>query len=175
MDGSITPNARGVLVSGLYGAGKSTVVEEIADCLERADISYAALDLDWLWWFGVPGLERPEATRVLFHNLASVADAYLEAGVTRFAMAWSLRDPSDLTGLRASVPFPVRVVELTVPLSLIELRLGTAVATGREDDLREARRWHRQGLGVGLGDIQVANDRPVRHVAHDILDWLDWQ
>ncbi len=175
MSGSVKPNACGVLVSGLYGAGKSTVVEDIAALLEDAAAPYGALDLDWLWWFNVPGLQRPEALAVLFDNLASVADAYLEAGVTRFLMAWSLRDPSDLTGLRATLPFPVKVVELNVALSLIEDRLSTAITAGREDDLREARRWWHEGLGVGLGDIQISNDRPVRQVASDILDWLGWQ
>jgi adenylylsulfate kinase-like enzyme len=38
----------GVLINGVYGCGKSTVAAEIADQLERQEISYAALDLDWL-------------------------------------------------------------------------------------------------------------------------------
>ncbi len=77
-------DAGGVVISGLYGSGKSTVVEEIAHLLEHAAVPYAALDLDWLWWFEVPGMEREEALRVLSGNLTSVVDAYLDAGVTRF-------------------------------------------------------------------------------------------
>jgi hypothetical protein len=111
---------------------------------------------------------------VLSANLASVVGTYLDAGVTRFVMAWSLRDPSDVDALRAALPFPVKVVELTVPLPLIEQRLSGAVTAGRMADLREARRWSHQGLGTGLGDVQIDNDRPVREVAVEILTWLGW-
>jgi hypothetical protein len=67
------------------------------------------------------------------------------------------------------------VVELTVPLSVIEERLGLAVTAGRADDLEEARRRHAAGIGVGLGDVQIDGDRPVSTVAGDVLDWLGWR
>ncbi len=35
-----------VLITGVYGSGKTSVVEEIADVLERRGVPYAALDLD---------------------------------------------------------------------------------------------------------------------------------
>lgn len=164
----------GVIVSGLYGSGKSTVVEEIADVLEGAAVPYGALDLDWLWWFDVPEYSRLDALRVLSGNLTAVTGAYLDAGVTRFVMAWSLRDLSDVARIRAALRFPVKVVELTVPLSVIESRLGSVVTTGRKADLREAHRWYSEGLGTGLGDIEVHNDRPVQEVAGEILTWLGW-
>lgn len=169
-----TPGRSGVLVTGLYGAGKSSVVEEISSVLENTGVPFGALDLDWLWWFGVPGLDRAEAKEILFRNLDSIAHTYLAAGVTHFVMAWSLRDPDDLNDLRAALAFPVQVVELTVPLSVIEERLGSAVTAGRADDLEEARRWHAAGIGVGLGDIQIDGDQPVSRVAGDVLDWLGW-
>jgi hypothetical protein len=112
---------------------------------------------------------------MLFRNLTSVTDAYREAGVTHFVMAWSLEERSDLSRLRASLSFPVVVVELTVPLSVIEARLGTAVTAGRADDLRKARRRHAARIGVGLGDVQIDGDRPIEQVAGEILDWLGWR
>jgi Adenylylsulphate kinase len=39
-----------VLLTGLYGVGKSTIAAEMADLLEDAGLPYAALDLDWLTW-----------------------------------------------------------------------------------------------------------------------------
>lgn len=174
MTRSGNPSAAGVVISGLYGSGKSTLVEEMATLLEDAATPYGALDLDWLWWFGIPGTQRNEALLVLFDNLTSIADTYLDAGVTRFLMAWSLRDPSDLAAVRAALGFPVKVVELTVPFPLIEARLNTAITSGRAADLREARRWSQEGLGMGLGDLQVPNDRPIREVAMEILSWLGW-
>ncbi len=40
-----------VLITGVYGAGKSPVAQEIADIIEDRRISYALLDLDFLAWF----------------------------------------------------------------------------------------------------------------------------
>ncbi len=171
----VASNASGILVSGLYGSGKSTAVEELASTLEGAGVPYAALDLDWLWWLGVPGLDRSQALGVLYDNLASVARSYLAAGATHFAMAWSVREAEDLVGVRKALPFPVKVVELTVPVSVIEARLGGSVTSGRLADLAEARRWHRAGLGRGFGDIELDGDRPVRDIARDILNWAGWE
>jgi hypothetical protein len=46
----------GVLITGVYGAGKSSVAEEVADALEARGARFGAVDLDWLMWFGVPGV-----------------------------------------------------------------------------------------------------------------------
>jgi adenylylsulfate kinase-like enzyme len=42
--------AEGVLISGVYGSGKSSVAAEIAYLLERRRQPYALLDLDFLGW-----------------------------------------------------------------------------------------------------------------------------
>ena len=47
-----------VLVTGVYGAGKSTVVEDIADLLEKRGVPYGVLDVDWLGWFDAGGDEE---------------------------------------------------------------------------------------------------------------------
>ena len=41
-------DARALLLTGVFGAGKSAVAEEIADLLEGGASPYAAIDLDWL-------------------------------------------------------------------------------------------------------------------------------
>jgi adenylylsulfate kinase-like enzyme len=51
----------GVLITGVYGAGKSSVAEEIADALEARGTRFGAVDLDWLMWFGVPSVD-PETS-----------------------------------------------------------------------------------------------------------------
>jgi len=43
-------NATGVVIAGVYGVGKSTVVEELAGMLEQKAIPDAAIALDWLAW-----------------------------------------------------------------------------------------------------------------------------
>jgi hypothetical protein len=69
---------------------------------------------------------------------------------------------------------PLRVVRLTVPLAQIEERLRADVTTERRDDLREAAAWIATSRGVGVEDLTVANDRPIRQVATTILEWLGW-
>jgi hypothetical protein len=47
-----TRGAEGVLLTGVYGSGKSSVAEEIAYLLEQRGEPYALLDLDYLSWAG---------------------------------------------------------------------------------------------------------------------------
>jgi len=53
-----------VVVTGAYGTGKTSIVEEMADILEKAGRSYAAIDLDWLVWFEVPHMDEALSDRV---------------------------------------------------------------------------------------------------------------
>ena len=69
---------------------------------------------------------------------------------------------------------PLKVVRLTVPLREIEGRLSHDPTTGRRDDLREAAAWVAASSGVGIEDLTVPNDRPIREVATEVLAWLGW-
>ncbi len=68
----------------------------------------------------------------------------------------------------------LRVIRLTMPLEEIEKRLSSDVTSGRQDDLREAAAQLASSQGVGIEDLTVSNDRPIRQVAEDILRWLAW-
>ena len=164
----------GVLIIGIFGVGKSSVAAEIADILEERGDRYAAIDLDWLTWADTGSIEDGAEHGMLLTNLASVAGNYLEAGIRRFVMARSIRDGSELASLRAAMPVPIRVVRLTAPMGEVERRLRSDVTSGREDDLREAGEWVAQGLGEGIEDLAIANDRPIREVATEIVRWLGW-
>lgn len=164
---------QGVLVTGAYGSGKSSVIDEIAELLEGAGLSYGAIDLDWLMWFDAD-LDDAAHEQVFLRNLAAVVGNYLDAGVERFLMAGAIRDEAALTALRRAVPVPLRVVRLEVPLPEIEARLGPAVTAGRQDDLRVAREWIAASTGVGIEDVTIANNRPIRQTALEIIEWLDW-
>jgi len=66
------------------------------------------------------------------------------------------------------------VVRLTVPLDDISQRLAADVTSGRQDDLRSAAVQIATSAGVGLEELTIANDRPVRVVAEEIMSWLGW-
>ena len=162
-----------VLITGVFGSGKTSVVQEIADVLEQRGASYAAVDLDWLAWFDT-GAEEMTVHPMMLLNLSAVVSNYLAAGVRFFILARSVRDRAELDGVKAALPMPSKVVRLTIPLEEIEKRLRSDVTAGRQDDLREAAAWVAASIGAGLEDFTVTNARPIRAVAMHILDRLEW-
>jgi hypothetical protein len=168
------PGAQGVLLIGGLGTGKTSVAVEVADVLEKRDVPYGVIDLDWLAWFSVPHSEAGGEHRMMLGNLRPILANYLAAGVNRLILARSIGERSELESLRAAVPFPIRVVRLTVPLPEIERRLRPDVTAARKDDLRDAAGSLEVIDHAGLEDRAVSNDRPIRDVAREIVAWLDW-
>jgi len=164
-----------VLITGVYGSGKSAVAQEIAYLLERQNAPYALLDLDFLGWADTGEGGRPAWLRVMLRNLVALVGNYLEVGVRFFVLAGAIRDLAELEALKAELSMSLRVVRLTVPLQEIENRLLPDPTAGRRDDLRGAASWMAGSVGVGVEDRTVPNDRPIREVAADILEWLGWQ
>jgi hypothetical protein len=70
---------------------------------------------------------------------------------------------------------PLRVVRLELPLKEIERRLASDVTSGRQRDLQHAAAWIAASHGQGLENLAVPNDRAIRTVAAEILDWLEWK
>lgn len=165
----------GVLITGVYGAGKSSVAAEIAHLLEQRRCPYALLDLDYLAWGGADFDHGADYFRLMLRNLAAVAGNYREVGVDRFVVAWFVRDRGALRAVRNAVGVPLRVVRLTVPWGEILQRLAADVTTGRQEDLRESAAQIAASEGVGVEDHVIANDRPIEVVAGEIMDWLGWR
>lgn len=163
-----------MLLTGVYGSGKSSVAAEIAYLLEHRGEPYALLDLDYLGWAGTGREERPEEFGLMLANLAVVAGNYRGAGIRRFVLAYFTRDPAEVQGVRRALGVPLRVVRLTVPLADIERRLAGDVTSGRRDDLREAAASLAAGEGIGVEDVVIGNDRPVGIVARNVLAFLGW-
>ncbi len=163
-----------VLLTGLFGVGKSTIAAEMADLLEDAGVSYAALDLDWLTWCNVGDGDQASEHAMLLRNLGAVVANYRAAGVRYFVLARWIRNRDELAGLVATMAMPLHTVELAVPLDEVTRRLATDPTAGRRDDLAESAAWVEKGRGAGLAEYTVENDRRVRDVAADILRWLDW-
>jgi adenylylsulfate kinase-like enzyme len=168
------PSREGVLITGVYGAGKSTVAAEISYLLEQRRQPYALLDLDFLGW-GVNSFDgHVHGTPFMLRNLAAVASNYREGGIDVFVLAYFVSSLDQLRGIREAVGVPLRVVRLSVPLPDIEQRLAAGVTTERQEELRAAGRQIAAGEGIGLEDIVFANDRPVPVVAQQIMTWLGW-
>jgi thymidylate kinase len=167
-------NIEGVIFTGVYGAGKSSVVEEIASHLDQFDTNYAAIDVDWLWWFNNSEFNDDQAKQILFKNLKSVISNYLDAGVSKFLFAWAIRSKQDLETFKSILPFPVMVIGLTAPLSTIKDRIATDAATGRKDDLANTEKWIQESVDLSIYDAEISNNRPITEVAIDIMNLLRW-
>ena len=166
--------AEGVLITGVYGSGKSSVAAEIAYLLEQHGERFALLDLDYLSWVGPDTSDRAAEIELLSQNLAAIVPNYRRVAVTLFVLAYFVRGAAEVQAIRAALDLPLKVVRLAVPLAIIEQRLASDVTSGRRDDLREAAEQIATAEGAGLEDATIANDRPVHVVAQEIMAFLGW-
>ena len=170
MDGH---GADGVLLTGVYGSGKSSVAAEIAYLLEQRRQPYALLDLDFLGWgintFDDGAAENP----FLLRNLAAVVSNYRGGGISVFVLAYFVSGHDELRGIREAVGVPLRVVRLSVPLPDIERRLAADVTTERREELREAAPTGRRPSCATKSCQAVNPAPPFRHTERVIGQTLN--
>jgi hypothetical protein len=169
-----TRGAEGVLLTGVYGSGKSSVAEEMAYLLEQQGEPYALLDLDYLSWAGTGAADRAAEFGLMLQNLTAVAANYRRAGIRLFVLAYFVRNPGETQAVRETLGLPLRVVRLTVQLPDIERRLASDVSSGRREDAREAASSIAAGEGAGVEDTVISNDRPIGIVAREVMTFLGW-
>src|ERR1700691_5759691 len=96
-----TPSLDAVLITGVFGSGKTSVAAEIADVLQDRSSRYAVLDLDWLTWFNVGSDDRVDEHCMMLKNLGAVVTNYITVGVKHFVLARSIRDRWEMDSLTA--------------------------------------------------------------------------
>jgi hypothetical protein len=173
---AIPGDARAVLLSGVYGTGKSTTAVELVDRLDTAGLPAAAIDLDWLNWFGAPiDWDEHEDPRIGNANLAAMRANYLQVGVRSFVLAGTVRTEAQLAGVRAALGMPLAVVRLDVPLEVIRSRLSADPNASRADDLEVATRDLAGGAAEAMpADWVVDGNRPTAEVTDEVLRLLGW-
>ena len=167
-------DAKAVLVTGAFGVGKTSLIEELAEIFEERGMRYAAIDLDWLCWFDPGSPDHAAAVPTMLKNVDAVVGNYYETSVRLYALAGVMNSRSDVEDLRAVLGMPMTTVRLTAPLDEVERRLSASVTTGRQIDLGVARAWYAQGSNEDIGDVVIANDGPLRAVALEVLVALGW-
>ena len=167
--------AEAVLITGVFGSGKSSVAAEIANLLEEQGRPYALLDLDYLSWTGPDTGDRAAELELMRQNLAAVTTNYRRAGVKLFVLAYFVRNAAEVRGIREALGLPLKVARLSVPLAVIEQRLASDVTSGRRDDLRNAAEQIATAQGAGVEDVTIVNDRAVHVVAQELMTFLGWR
>jgi len=160
----------GVLVTGVFGSGKSSVAVEIGYLLEQRNELYALLDLDYFGWVG----DHATGRATMLRNLAVVMPQYRSLGVTCYVLAYFVPDRDTLDAIRTALGVPLRVVRLSASLPDIERRLAADVTSGRRDDLRDAAESLATSEGVDVEDLVIETDRSVQVIAGEIMAWLGW-
>ena len=165
-----------LLISGAMGSGKTTVLSEASDLLKQADVSHAAIDLDWLSIMHPSSGQQSE--RLMFANLAALWSTYAAAGAERLLIARVVENRSELQRYRDAVPGAEPVVcRLTASLDTMQSRLRVrepgmiqaqivARAGPLADTLRRARA---EDFTVDNGD-----GRSITDVAREVLAGAGW-
>jgi predicted kinase len=166
--------AAAVLLTGVYGTGKTTLAIELADRLGDVDVPAAAIDLDWLGWYDAPtGWDEHDDPRLTLEHLAQMASRYLDVGVRRLIIAGTI-PAATRERYAASVGVPLTVVRLEVGADALRRRLATDPNGSRQDDLATALADLEAGTRDDGADWTVDADRPPATLATEVLERLGW-
>lgn len=164
-----------LLLTGTVGAGKSTIGGEISDVLAERQVPNAFVDLDALIWQWPPSSKWNND--LLFENLASLWPNYLAHGTTHLVLARVLEDETDLVRYRDAVPgAAITVCRLVADEEQRLERLRRRMQPGPMLDWHLDRTIELHAIleRVAFEDFVVANDRPVRDVAIEVLARAGW-
>lgn len=168
-----------LLLSGSMGAGKTTVMGEVSDLLQEADIPHATLDFDCLAQIHPRSADDRYGSRLAFQNLAAIWPNYRLAGIDRLVIARVVEEPAELDRYRAAIPGCEPVVcRITAPVETMHDRLRQ-----REPGIYLpkflARSTELDGIlrSAAIEDFTVDNgpERNITEVAREVLDRAGWR
>jgi adenylylsulfate kinase len=164
-----------IAISGAVGVGKSSVLIELHDILEREKIPHGCVERDALG-YSWPAQGRFNEVMVE-RNLHCVIANFLEAGATHLLIAGVIEGPADLEVYRRCIPnAEIQVCRLTADVELRRQRL-------RDREKGAGLNWHLDRTveldtildTAGIEDFCVDNgDRPLREVAFEVLTRARW-
>jgi hypothetical protein len=164
-----------VLLTGVYGSGKTTLAIELVDRLDDAGVHAAAIDLDWLGWYGAPtGWDEHDDPRLTLEHLALMASRYAGVGVQRLVIAGTIPGGTR-ERYAAAVGVPLTVVRLQVGVDTLRRRLASDPNGSRQDDLANALEDLERGPRDDGADWVVDADRPPAELAREVLGRLGWR
>lgn len=113
-----------LLLSGSMGAGKTTVMGEIADLLIEANVSHACVEFDGLALIHPHTTDDPLGTRLAFRNLRSIWANHRAVGIKRLVIAGVVEQREELADYRDAIPgADIVLCRLTAPVETMHDRL----------------------------------------------------
>jgi deoxyadenosine/deoxycytidine kinase len=111
-----------LVITGSMGAGKTSVMGEASDILRLRNVAHAAVDLDALGIFCLPGVVS--TNMLMYRNLESVCKNYAEFKITRLLLAGAFETHAELERCRTAITVRnVIVCRLTATIKTMEQRV----------------------------------------------------
>ena len=168
-----------LVITGPVGAGKTTVGYAIADLLDAAGKSHAAIDMDTLRWAmtGKDAPPDPFNAALGLRNLAAIIPNYRAVGVERFILMDVVETETGKFSYQQAIPqLSVQVVRLRASLETCHTRL-------EQRETGTSLEWHKNRAAEliaimearQLQDILIETDnRTVESIAQEILTRAGW-
>ena len=173
---------RGLLLNGVNGVGKSTMIGAIGQVLTSAGLVTAVVDTDDLAQFGPPppsgsALRNGFYDRLKCANLAAVWPNYRALGAEYVVVSTGIESAAMRDEFASSLSdCEVQLVRLVAPTELVRTRLRGRDA-GATLDKHLALLLEQEVLldSAGIEDFAVVNDvRPILDVAREIVVRAGW-
>ncbi|MGW5361758.1 hypothetical protein [Actinopolymorpha pittospori] len=173
---------RGLLLNGVNGVGKSTMIGAIGGVLTSAGLVTAVVDTDNIGQFGPPppsgsALRTGFYDRLKCANLAAVWPNFRALGAEYIVVSTGIDSAAMRDEFASSLgDCEVQLVRLVAPTDLVRARLRGR-DTGALLDRQLAQLVEQEALldAAGLEDFTVVNDvRPIPEVAREIVVRAGW-
>jgi ribosomal protein L20 len=164
-----------LIITGTMGAGKTAVLGEASDILDRRQFVHAAIDLDTLGLAHLPSAARSDG--VMYENLRSICKNYAALGVQRFLVARAIEDSAQLKLCRDIIPAVNTVVcRLTASLETMKRRVQIRdLGISQEEYVARVEKLSVILDRARLEDFAVTNEnRSLTDVALEMLVKARW-
>jgi adenylylsulfate kinase-like enzyme len=173
----MTLRPKTLVITGSMGSGKTTMIGEVSDLLQRHHLAHAAIDIDAFGNAHDPA-GGTDLAAIAYRNVAAAVRNYVDAGLSHFVLAGAIESRAELSKLRDAVnAIDIVVCRLTAPIAVMEHRVR----------MREPGLWQQKYVArvaeldgvldaARVEDFSLANDgtRAITEVAEEIVKRVGW-
>ncbi|GIF39319.1 adenylyl-sulfate kinase [Actinoplanes xinjiangensis] len=165
------------MITGVVGAGKTTIAGAAADLLQARQVAHAVIDVDWLRRCRPSPPDDPFHVALTLRNLAAVSRNFREAGAGRLILAGVIESRSERDAYQEAIGIPLAVCRLHADRATIRSRLTARLGADSPElswFLDRAATLDQILTTADLADTVVDAGRPITEVAADVLTATGW-